>query len=119
MKIAIVGSRDYPNLKDVDRYFESHIPKHPDTIIISGGARGVDTRAAELAQKYDLGLVTYIPDWNQFGRKAGMIRNSLIVELADKVVAFWDEESRGTKDTIDKTLKAGKDLEVILPNRRK
>lgn len=47
MKIAIVGSRDYHDLAAVWRYVES-LPE--DTVIVSGGARGVDA-AAEMAAK--------------------------------------------------------------------
>jgi uncharacterized phage-like protein YoqJ len=35
-------------------------------------------------------------------------RNTTIVDNSDIVLAFWDMESNGTKDTIDKSVKKGK-----------
>lgn len=49
------------------------------------------------------------------GKAAGFMRNQTIVDRSDEVYAFWDGESRGTKDTINKTLRARKNLTVIFP----
>jgi hypothetical protein len=42
-----------------------------------------------------------------------MIRNQDIVNAADKVVAFWDGVSKGTKNTIDTAKKLGKEVTVF------
>jgi hypothetical protein len=109
MKIALVGSREYKHLGLVVKYVKS-LPA--DTIIVSGGARGVDSVAANTAR--DCGLeVEIIPAlWNVYGRQAGMIRNGEIVRKADQVIAFWDETSRGTLDSIKKAKAQNKPLEV-------
>ena len=52
-------------------------------------------------------VVSIPADWAQ-GRGAGHARNTIIVEQADRVVAFWDEESPGTRDTIGKARSQGK-----------
>ena len=62
MKIAIVGSRDYQHLDRVRIYVES---LSPDTIIVSGGARGVD-KTAEITAKR-CGLKTIMPTGSQMG----------------------------------------------------
>lgn len=108
VKIAIVGSRDFDRLDLVVEYVKS-LP--PDTIIVSGGARGVDRMAAVAGYNAGLGVVEHRPDWTK-GPHAGFERNSLIVEEADKVVAFWDGKSRGTMDTVRKAANAGKPYEV-------
>lgn len=102
MRIAVVGSRNYHNLEQVRQYVLD-LPK--DSTIVSGGAKGVDTIATIAAVGVGLETITFFPDWNTHGKAAGMIRNSLIVESSDAVVAFWDGKSKGTKDTIDKALK--------------
>lgn len=109
MKIAIVGSREYRHLGLVVKYVKS-LPA--DTVIVSGGARGVDSVAANTAR--DCGLeVEIIPAlWHVYGRQAGMIRNGEIVRKADQVIAFWDETSRGTLDSIQKARALKKPLEV-------
>lgn len=110
MKIGIVGSRDFPCLDLVVAYVKS-LPS--DTVVVSGGARGVDGAAANAARDAGLVVVEYLPDWSK-GRQAGLERNTLIVEQSDRVVAFWDGKSRGTLDTIRKANRAGKPGDVIL-----
>lgn len=109
-RIAIVGSRDYSDLEAVRKYIRG-LPK--DVTIISGGAPGVDRTAEREARKLGLALVIYKADWDRLGRGAGIIRNGTIVENCDRVVAFWDKESRGTENTIMRARRAGKPVEII------
>lgn len=109
MRVAIVGSRDYPNLEHVDAYVES-LPT--DTVVVSGGARGVDTRAAARARERGLCVEEYLADWERFGRAAGMIRNKKVLDVCERVVAFWDGSSRGTAHTIREAIKRGLRVEV-------
>ena len=120
MKIAIVGSRKYPAMTEVWA-FVNELPK--DTIVISGGASGVDSVAEDTAAS--LGLRTLIfpvaknglppyPHGKAEFRKRAMARNKLIVEMADEVHAFWDGESNGTRDTIEWAKKLGKPCTVHL-----
>lgn len=110
MKIAIVGSRGFRRLWKVNAYI-SELPK--DAIIVSGGAYGVDALAVAAGRRYGLAVIEILPDWEKFGKAAGMMRNSDIVAQCDRLVAFWDGMSRGTKDSIDKARKAGKRVEII------
>jgi hypothetical protein len=111
--IAIVGSRDFSNLELV-RKFVANMDERD--IVVTGGARGVDTAAQATALDYGLTVRVIKPDWKRYKRAAGMIRNEQIVEAADEVVAFWDGESRGTEDTINKARKAGKPVLIFGPN---
>jgi len=111
MKIAIVGSRHYNNLDVVADYIRTWFK--PDDTLLSGGAFGVDAIAELIAKDCQLTTQIFKPNWDKYGKSAGAIRNQQIVEAADKVVAFWDGQSKGTKITIDLTKKAGKPLEVI------
>lgn len=101
MKTVIAGSRnitDYSILKNViDNW------KYKDSIteIISGGAKGVDTLGESYACLRNLKLTRVLPDWEQYGKKAGMIRNKIMVDMADLAVILWDGVSPGTKCTID------------------
>jgi hypothetical protein len=119
VNIAIVGTRideeTQPKLyQDVKRLVEMYVETLPsDTLVVSGGAYGVDTMAEDAARAR--GLKTHIirADWRKMGVRAGLIRNSKIVFKADKVVAFWNQESRGTKDTIEKARANNKEVEII------
>lgn len=107
MKLAIIGSRNI-QIDDLSPY----IPADCDQII-SGGARGVDTCAAEYARSHNLKLTEFLPDYQKFGRAAPIVRNRSIVEAADTVIAFWDGSSRGTKSVIDFCQKTSKPCRVV------
>jgi predicted Rossmann-fold nucleotide-binding protein len=111
--IAIVGSRDFPNLELVKRFVED---LDDGTVIVTGGARGVDQAAEEAALPLGFTVQVIRADWSRYGRGAGMIRNTQIVKVSDEVVAFWDGESHGTEDTINKFRKAGKAVAIYGPD---
>lgn len=113
MKLAIVGSRDFQDYKLLyNKVFElfgiGSIEK-----IISGGARGADTLAEQFARECSIPLQVFEADWKTYGRSAGFIRNQKIVAVCDTILAFWDQKSRGTADTIKKAREAGKKVFVV------
>ena len=111
MRVAVVGSRYFVNLELVRKYILG-LPK--DDTIISGGAQGVDTVAVETAKARGMWTKTIPADWQQYGKRAGAIRNQLIVNEAEVVVAFWDKVSKGTKITIDMAYKAKKPTYIFM-----
>ena len=87
------------------------LPKN--AIIISGGAKGVDQAAEDEARKLGMEVISVPPEWDKYGRRAGLVRNDMIVAIADCVVAFWDGVSRGTKYTIDSAKKQNMIVQVF------
>lgn len=113
MKVAVVGSRKFQPISEV-AVFIGTLPA--DTEIVSGEVLGVDTAAKGAAREHGLLYRGFPPD-RSFGFPAALfLRNTQIVEYADRVIAFWDGSSRGTADTILKTIAARKPLEVHFPN---
>ena len=112
MKIAIIGSRNPGNI-NFALELEKRINIQDDDSIISGGAKGIDSLAADYAKGRNLQLVEYRPDYAQYGRGATFIRNRQIIENADMVVAFWNGKSRGTKNMIDTATKRGLQVAVV------
>lgn len=110
MRVAIVGSRDWKREDDVIRCI-FNLPD--DTVIISGGARGVDSMAEKWAKFRGLKVQIFQPNWGKYGKQAGMIRNSEIVANCDRLIAFHCNNSKGTQNSIDKARKAGKPVEII------
>lgn len=112
MRIAIVGSRNWEQWFLISDFIET-LP--PDTVIISGGAKGADSIAEKWAHEYGLTTEIYLPDWDKYGKSAGFLRNTEIVAHADMVVAFWDGQSKGTLNTIEQALKADhiKEIRII------
>lgn len=98
-RVAIIGSREYPDMERVRAYVAT-LPE--GTVVLSGAAPGVDTVAAEAARARGLEVVEIPALWRLYGKGAGPIRNSEIVEQAEKVIAFWDWRSPGTWDAIRK-----------------
>ena len=107
MKIAIVGSREI-NKIDIEKY----ITKEDE--IVSGGAKGVDTIAANYAKNYGIKLTEFFPQYKIYGKAAPIIRNKEIVDYADKVIVFWNGKSKGTLSVIKYAEKTGKQCEVVI-----
>lgn len=114
-RIAIIGSRNTGNV-DFNGMMENILNQHQmqPMEIISGGARGYDTLAAEWAKAQGIKLTELRPDYDKNGKAAPFIRNRNIVDRADFVVAFWDMKSRGTKYTIDYASRKNKTI-IIVP----
>ena len=111
MKLAIIGSR---GITDIDF---SALVGDEVTEIVSGGARGIDSLAAEYAEQNKIKLTVFLPDFKRFGRGAPIKRNYEIVDYSDEVLAIWDGASRGTKSVIDYCQKICKKVRVITKNQ--
>ncbi|MDO7848695.1 SLOG family protein [Hymenobacter sp. M29] len=67
----------------------------PDQVV-SGGAAGPDTLAAEWARANGVRLRVLRPDYAAHGVAAPHVRNREIVAAANLVLVVWDGQSRGT-----------------------
>lgn len=58
--------------------------------IIEGGAKGADALAVDFSCTYGTKLEDFSADWEQFGKRAGYLRNKQMLEEGkpDLVVAF-------------------------------
>jgi hypothetical protein len=115
MNIAIVGSRGFSDYYLLETTILEHLcsAKKWPIKLISGGAKGADTLAEQLAENFNLEIQIFLPDWDKHGKAAGFIRNTQIVEACDFLFAFWDGESRGTKHSIDIARKLKKPTLII------
>lgn len=113
MKIAIIGTRtatDYERLKNA---LDAAQILGGITEIISGGAAGADAMAERYAQENGIKMQVINADWKKYGKAAGPMRNTEIVEAAQEIYALWDGQSTGTADTIRKAQKAGKKVHIL------
>ena len=108
MNLLVVGSR---TIKDFD--IEKYIPPET-TMIITGGAAGVDSLAEKIADEKRLSKLVLRPQYNLYGRAAPLKRNEKMVELCDVALIIWDGSSRGTKYTADYARKSGKKVILII-----
>lgn len=80
----------------------------------------VDTlyRLAQKATEHNYHLIVFPAQWDEFGKKAGFIRNEqmhrYIASKQDRgVIAFWDGESKGTFQSFDLSKKYNNQIRVI------
>lgn len=105
MRVVIAGSRsisDYNILETAIVMSEFEITK-----VISGHARGVDRLGELWARKHKIPVQIFLPDWDRWGKSAGIRRNVEMLKVADGLIALWDGTSRGTKHSIDKAREMG------------
>ena len=108
MKVAVIGSRGLT----IDNLSE-FIPNECSEIV-SGGAKGIDSCAANYAIKSGIKLTVFKPEYQLYRKNAPLIRNRAIVDYSDMVLIFWDEKSRGTKYVIDYCKKSRKSSTVTI-----
>lgn len=111
MKVIVAGSRSIRLYKVVEnainKAFNHWMANDPENwklytqpTIISGGAQGVDFFGELYAKKHSLPLEIFPANWDEFGKKAGILRNKVMGEHADRLIAVWDGQSKGTKQMI-------------------
>ena len=103
-RILVAGSRGWTDNELIRRV----LPWSGNVIIIHGGALGADLLASEVAQERDFAQWEFLPDWDNLGKKAGPIRNGKMLKLGEphEAFVFWDGESRGTKDMLNRLNRA-------------
>ena len=114
IKLAIVGTRN-PKLSynEWENLLLQEVAPNDLSLIISGGAAGIDTYAKLFAGRHHIPLMEFLPDYAKYGIKAPLRRNTLIVKEASKVVAFPSADSRGTFHAISEARRLKKTVVVI------
>jgi|SRR5882672_6541779 len=113
MKLCISGSRDYPDEQQVVAFVRA-LPA--DTMLLVGGARGVDTIAERTGRQRGLPVTVISANWSRYGTRAGILRNADMLALVDGVVAFHFGASPGTRDMITRARRAGKLIAIFHPD---
>lgn len=111
VKVIVAGGRDFNDFEFLE---SSMLNLYPDLDleVVGGEAKGADSLGKQFAYKHKLKYHSFPADWKNLGRKAGTLRNIQMGDFADRLVAFWDGESRGTKHMIDYATSKG--LEVVV-----
>lgn len=115
-RFGVVGSRRRRDRGSVIAYIDS-LPA--SAIVISGGAKGPDTWAAEAARARGLAVVEHLPDLagvtsRHEATRRYYARNRLIAEDCDELVAFVAPDRRGgTENTIKHAIELGKPVTIL------
>lgn len=113
MYVAIIGSRTFTNYQLLRDKCIKLLSNSTNVTIVSGGAKGADGLAERFANEFKLPVIVIRPDWQKYGKSAGMIRNGQLLSIASHVIAFWDEESTGTSHMITNAKKQNKLIRII------
>lgn len=111
-RVIVAGGRDftdYPTLRDM---LDKVLVNLDNVVIVSGSAHGADRLGEQYAKQRGLKLVMFPADWESNGKAAGPIRNRMMAEYSDYLVAFWDGKSKGTKNMIDTAREEGLQVRV-------
>jgi hypothetical protein len=113
MKVLVCGSR-YWNDKESIR--KEILRLKPD-VVIEGEANGADSLARQVAEELGIEVKPHRAKWEIYDRAAGPIRNQEMLdeEKPDLVLAFHHdlENSKGTKDMVQRARKAGVPVQII------
>lgn len=114
MRVLVCGNRNWRDMSVIER----ELKKLPiDTLIIHGAARGADALGGFVADKLGFKVKSFPAKWNIYGKAAGPIRNQQMIDEGkpDFVLAFHENinESRGTKDMVNRARGVGIKVEII------
>jgi predicted Rossmann fold nucleotide-binding protein DprA/Smf involved in DNA uptake len=110
MRLAVCGSRTITEAAIVEsaiyEAIEMYASQDESVVIVSGGAKGVDTLAQKWAKDHKADFILFKPyhmidPSAEYSPKFFFARNKQIADNADVVVILWDGQSNGTKHMLD------------------
>lgn len=103
MRVLVCGSRNPLDQKFIDKTLN----QHDITLLIEGGAGGVDCQAGVWADGHGVPHVKVPAQWEYYGKKAGPVRNQWMIDYLypDFVIAF--PGGRGTQDMTRRAKEVG------------
>lgn len=112
--LLVSGSRDWTDVEKIVSALND-MRNEGYTRLVHGGCRGLDCIAAAVAMGMGFEVIKEDADWEKFGKKAGPIRNQMMVDgyQASFLLAFPMGEARGTGDMIRRAKRAGISMRII------
>ena len=112
--VAIAGGKHVEDPEAVWSVLDRTKAKHPDIVILHGGAPGVETLAARWAETRGVDQVVCRPDWTAHGKAAPFKRNDALLNLMPKGVLAWPGNGI-TGNLVDKATALGIPLHRARP----
>ena len=99
MRVIIAGSR---TIKDGDLVAKAiKESKFKVSSVLCGGARGADILGKSWAEANKVQVDEHPANWTKYSNAAGIMRNIVMANNADALIAIWDGKSPGTRHMID------------------
>lgn len=117
LAVVVTGSREWSepgSAESAKNWLRQELGRLVNnTLIIHGGADGVDGWADSLAREMGLHTAVVRPLYDTYERRAPLIRNSVMLALDPYlVIAVWNGKSNGTKFTMDAAKKRNIDRHI-------
>lgn len=84
--------------------------------VLVGDAVGIDLYVRSYCRQRGIPFTEFRADWATYGKAAGPVRNQKMIDQADMLIAFWDENSPGTRSAITIAKKKGIPVSVYNVN---
>lgn len=109
MKVIIAGSRTITDYDIVKKAItEAKITcGFSITEVVSGGAYGVDRLGEKWAKENGIPIKKFLPNWDQYGKSAGIRRNIEMAEYADGLIVLIQGGSKGSSHMFQEATKKG------------
>jgi len=122
--VLICGDRAWSTRAPIENFLRT-LPDAGRTVVITGGASGADTIAADTATHLGHRSIVMAPPWRHYGKRAGPLRNGWMLDALRlhmngyphaqcDVHAFHSDiaRSKGTADMLSKARAAGIRYEI-------
>lgn len=103
MRVLVCGGRSYSDAHRV----KAELASCGATLVIHGGASGADALAGEWARLSCVPYMVFPAKWSEHGRKAGPIRNRLMLEQSYPELVLAFPGGAGTADMVRRARSAG------------
>lgn len=106
-RVLITGSREWSDRFFIQNKIED-LSLRGNIVIVHGGCKkGVDEIVNNYCLYENIEQEIYTAKWEKHGKRAGILRNQQMVDTKpDLCLSFWNGKSTGTKDCINKVIKA-------------
>ena len=115
-RLIIAGSRSlHPSVPFINMLINCFDPEIWPELeeVVSGKAKGVDTRGERFAEKWELSVRPFPPDKEEHGVPACFpVRNSDMADYGDRLLLIWDGSSSGSQDMLEQMRLRGKPVWV-------
>lgn len=110
----VCGGRDYADEPTMRAVLCRLVEELRIDRIVTGGARGADTIALELALEGGLAMFVEHADWNKHGRAAGPLRNQRMLDRYPVSVVVAFPGGNGTADMVRRSIAAGVPFVIVV-----
>lgn len=109
MRILVTGSRTWTDVAIIHEHLAKYFDGLVNTTLVHGDCHtGADRIADAFAVKNRWKVERFPAKWNEYGKRAGFVRNAKMVQIgADICLAFIENGSRGATMCADLAEKAG------------